>query len=310
MQQKISINMKRQLYLFLTVIALAWSESATAFDVCVDGIYYDLNGKEATVTNNAEPKCYVGKVVIPSEIKYNNVRYRVTAIAPEAFKGCTGLTDVSIPASVKTVGDDAFRHCPLLPVHDMLYYADTYLVGPYECSVTGTFKIKEGTRWIGNGAFNEITCIRSINIPASVESIGTGAFRLCDYLNSVTINGKVEIGQDAFAGTKAICEINIYSDDTPTIKDEEKAFDETVYQKALIHVAPGTGNSYRSTYGWRKFSNLTDDLPLSGIGNVTAPADATVKARYNTRGEALSHPVKGINIIKTAGGKTYKTIVR
>ena len=169
--------MRRFYRLALTAALFMLTAHAYAYDVCVDGIYYDLNGNEAIVTNNAVAKCYAGKVIIPSEIQCGTTRYAVTAIAPSAFEGCTQLTDVTIPASVKTVGENAFRHCPLLPVHDMLYYADTYLVGPYECSVTGTYKIKEGTRWIANRAFNENMCIRSIIIPASVESIGKEAFK-------------------------------------------------------------------------------------------------------------------------------------
>ena len=288
--------MRRFYRLALTAALFMLTAHAYAYDVCVDGIYYDLNGNEAIVTNNAVAKCYAGKVIIPSEIQCGTTRYAVTAIAPSAFEGCTQLTDVTIPASVKTVGENAFRHCPLLPVHDMLYYADTYLVGPYECSVTGTYKIKEGTRWIANRAFNENMCIRSIIIPASVESIGKEAFRCCDFLKSVTLNGNLEIGQDAFNGTTTINEVKVDSEKTPTIINEDGAFDEQVYNTAQIHVTSGSKDNYKNTYGWRKFAFLSEDLPLAGIKSVLVP-NAVGKC-YDLEGRSVTTPAKGSIYIK------------
>ena len=45
----------------------------------------------------------------------------VTAIEREAFHMCQELTSINIPASVKSIGDEAFEGCPI----DEIYYGGT-----------------------------------------------------------------------------------------------------------------------------------------------------------------------------------------
>ena len=55
-------------FLFSLILSVVFSTSVLAYDVLVDGIYYNLNseGKTAEVTYGGEK--YRGKVVIPSSI--------------------------------------------------------------------------------------------------------------------------------------------------------------------------------------------------------------------------------------------------
>ncbi len=77
----------------------------------------------------------------------------VTAIASCAFMDCSNLTSVVIPDSVITIGNDAFMQCGNLT------------------SVT----LGNGVESIGYTAF-ALTNIISINIPASLKKIDSGAF--------------------------------------------------------------------------------------------------------------------------------------
>ncbi|MBR5678070.1 MAG: leucine-rich repeat protein [Paludibacteraceae bacterium] len=122
----------------------------------------------------------------------------VTSIGREAFYGCTGLTSVEIPNSVTSIGEYAFFGCTSLPVENNIRYADTYLVGAVDKTLS-TYTIKEGTKWIGTVAFPMCTNLTSIEIPNSVTSIGAGAFQYCNSLTSVTIPESVtSIGDYAF----------------------------------------------------------------------------------------------------------------
>jgi hypothetical protein len=54
---------------------------------------------------------YSGNVVIPSSVKYDGKTYSVTSIGIGAFSDCSGLTSVTIPNSVTSIGESAFYGC-------------------------------------------------------------------------------------------------------------------------------------------------------------------------------------------------------
>ena len=104
--------MKKRFTACLTTLILSvfFSISALAYDVEVDGIYYDISGTTATVTRGGYYP-YSGMIVIPESITFENSKYSVTSIGDSAFVGCSGLTSVTIPNSVTSIGNDAFRYC-------------------------------------------------------------------------------------------------------------------------------------------------------------------------------------------------------
>ena len=50
-------------------------------------------------------------VIIPETITVDGVEYEVTGVADEAFRNCDNLKSVEIPATVREVGESAFRGC-------------------------------------------------------------------------------------------------------------------------------------------------------------------------------------------------------
>ena len=110
-------------------------------------------------------------------------------IGDYAFSSCSSLTSIPIPNSVTSIGNNAFRNCSGLPVINNLRYADTYLVEAVDKTLS-TYNIKKGTRWIGDDAFINCTCLTSITIPNSVTSIGSSVFKGCSGLTSVVWNAK------------------------------------------------------------------------------------------------------------------------
>ena len=133
----------------------------------------------------------------------------VASIGFKAFAGCTNLKSVTILNSTIDFGMGVFQDCPSLPIIDNIRYADTYLVEVADKALS-TYTIKEGTMWIGYGAFEGCTNLTDIVIPNSVTSIGWFAFSRCSSLNKIEIsNNVIVVGLNAFYNCPKLNEIII-----------------------------------------------------------------------------------------------------
>ena len=89
---------------------------ALAYDIAVnnaDGvtIYYNYvdNSTALEVTHNGSlGRSYKGDVVIPQSVNYGGKNYSVTSIGRGAFYMCSGVTSVTIPSSMTSIGEEAF----------------------------------------------------------------------------------------------------------------------------------------------------------------------------------------------------------
>ena len=125
-----------------------------------DGIYYmyDEEGHNAIVTyNNTRFDCYSGEVVIPEVVNYDGESLPVIGISEDAFRDCTGLTAVHIPATVTSIGERAFRNC----------------IGLTSVS------LPDGLINLGNQAFANCMELTGIDFPASLVKISKQAFIDC-----------------------------------------------------------------------------------------------------------------------------------
>ena len=117
-------------------------------------------------------------LIIPSEVNGK----QVTGIGRQAFEGCTGLENITIPDSVTSIGYFAFNGCTSLT------------------SIT----IPDSVTSIGGSAFRGCTSLTSITIPDNVANIGEQAF-YGSGLTTVKLSEKLtDIDVDAFAGTPII----------------------------------------------------------------------------------------------------------
>ena len=133
------------------------------------------------------------KVILPNTL---------TSIGENAFKE-SGLQAIEIPASVEAIESGAFCDCTALT-------NVTFEKGSRLKMIWGMYS------WDDYGTFADCTSLTSIEIPASVETIGTATFKGCTALTTVTfekrsqlktINGDFEAG--AFQNCISLTSIEI-----------------------------------------------------------------------------------------------------
>ena len=189
------------------------SISSSGFDFKVDGIYYtikwDKNNNYVSVTNGDNQ--YQGDVEIPSQVRYNGVKYDVTSIERGAFSGCSGLTSVMIPSSVMSIGDNAFHNCSSLAAINIPNSVISIGDGAFSrCSGLASINIPNSVTSLGTGAFSNCSGLTSVTIPNSVTYIGVTTFSNCIGLDSVTIpNSVISIGNDAFSGCIGLTNVTL-----------------------------------------------------------------------------------------------------
>lgn len=119
---------------------------------------------------------------------------QVSAIGESAF-AYTGLKQFKVPAGLTSLNTSAFQGCSHLEqftmegtgtfsVYDGCLYGGTQL----RCvpALKTSIEFKEGTTEIANSAFSE-SHVEEVVIPESVTFIDYAAFRICNYLKSLTV---------------------------------------------------------------------------------------------------------------------------
>ena len=141
--------------------------------------------------------CTDNNVIIPSEYKSRTVK----SIGDNAFKDCIGITSITIPVSVTSIGYEAFSGCTKL---ENIYYTGDIASW---CKISGLNNLLTSLRTLYiNG--NKIE--GNLNIPNNVTSIGSYSFSFCDKLTDITIpNSVTSIGNDAFRDCTGLVNITI-----------------------------------------------------------------------------------------------------
>ncbi len=132
-----------------------WSDSLAGRPTAPFPFIFTITNGTVTITDYAGPD---GAVVIPDTI----AGLPVTRIKDFAF-AFSGLTDITIPKSVSSIGDNAFLAC-----------ADLVSIA-----------IPGAVTNIGIGAFALCSSLASVTIGSSVTTLGNGAFTHCTNLTAV-----------------------------------------------------------------------------------------------------------------------------
>ena len=121
------------------------------------------------------------------EIKEFEVPDGVTEIEPFAFYQCTTLESVTLPDSVESIGDSAFRKSGL---REIRISSGVDRIGTYafaECAYLERVTMAEGVWEIGAYAFAECDSLTHVVMAESVERIGVDVLKGCDQLEFLSV---------------------------------------------------------------------------------------------------------------------------
>jgi len=135
----------------------------------------------------------------------------VTTIGEDAFDGSRYLQTVDISDGVTAIGAGAFYNCTKL--NDVTIPTSVETIGSsafYGCSGLSSITIPTSVATINSSTFYGCSGLLSITIPTSITTIGSSAFYGCSGLPSITIPTSVEtIESSAFYGCSGLSSITI-----------------------------------------------------------------------------------------------------
>ncbi len=205
------------------------------------------------------------------------------------FEDCKSLTNITIPQSLTSIGDYAFKSCYGLKnvyyTGNMASWCENKILGKFMTSgltiyvdgkeLTGDLVIPNGVTAISNYAFYDCNGLTSIAIPDSVTSIGSYAFEGCYGLTSITVdinNTAYHSAGNCLIATKsktliAGCKNSIIPDDGSVTSIGDYAFADC---RELTSVTIGNGVTsigYNSFYGCNGLTSVTIDNSVTDINH-------------------------------------------
>ncbi|EAY23680.1 surface antigen BspA-like [Trichomonas vaginalis G3] len=133
-----------------------------------------------------------------------------TTIGSDAFQYCESLKTISLPKSVKVIGESVFDHCLELKEIDL---SNVISIGSYafsSCINLKNVELSTNLRSINSETFYNCTSLKSITIPDNVLSVGSSVFEECSNLKEITFSRNVvDLPSKLFAKTN-LKEFTIY----------------------------------------------------------------------------------------------------
>ena len=184
---------------------------ASAETVEIDGIWYNLvpKGNIAEVTGS---RIQSGDIVIPETISFEGTDYTVTKIHSGAFLDYTDIKSLSLPKTIETVGGlvtgNIYDRSPTISI----YITDLEAW----CNIKYNFSDNPGNDYGQIFAFETYNLylngnnLVELNVPTTIESINSYAFKNCENIKKVTIiNNVTNIGDNAFENCIGLTSVTI-----------------------------------------------------------------------------------------------------
>lgn len=306
----------------VTIPSSVTSICGSVFAYCVSLTSVTIPNSVTSIGSDAFYRCRsLTSLTIPNS---------VTSIGGNAFRECSNLASLTIPNSVTSIGSTPFYSCSGLTSievdggneyycsednvlfnkdkSELLFCVSTktgdYVVpnsvkriGSYaffDCSGLTSVTIPNSVTSIGDLAFWWCTGLTTMTIPNSVTSIGICAFDYCIGLTSVTIGSSVtSIDEEAFWSCYDLNEVICLAEEVPATGSD--AFKDVDVASATLMVPLASVEKYKAADQWKEFGTIIG-IDVVGISSLSMD-NSTNDIIYDVRGNKLTQPQKGVNII-------------
>ena len=300
---------------FADTAIVASAATSTTVEYTTGSITYVLD----TAKKTAAIKKYTGastSVTIPVSISYKSASYKVSSMYEKAFKdskvksvnmtsargvvmlpyqafqGCTALTTIKLPSTMKSINTQAFYGCTALttitiPKNMKNIWHDAF----NNCTALKTVTLADGCalEFIGNYAFRNCKNLTKLDFTTSLASdsnyiymsdkitnIGTNAFMNCTGISKIYLNDKknIIIGSGAFnTGNSNIhivtrddigpSDVSVSSTRTAQVKDSYG----NVYVCEALDMDPAAGAKIRITGVKSKTVSVPSTVTINGVSH-------------------------------------------
>lgn len=223
---------------------------------------------QAEQTATVRVGTYQNDLVVPETVSVDGATYTITAIGDEAFTGCrvytangvtywNGLTSVTLPETVTSLGDGAFALSDVSSVNIPQAVTELPMGCFGNCTKLVDITVPAHVKTIGLMAYYGCTGATALTLEEGVERIGEMAFFDCNKLTEVSIPASVKtIGNKAFGGREnrksKIAAYHMQAMNPPTLEGVLYEADASV--SPIIYVPTGSAAAYRAAAGWSELT--------------------------------------------------------
>ena len=219
----------------------------------------------------------------------------IEALPDGAFNGKIGLLEITLPAGLKAIGNNAFNGCFALR-NEVTIPAGVETIGSYAFAGCRNAKfnpaLPETLTAIGDYAFQNCANLYAVTLPASLQTIGAHAFEASNVQEAVLPAGLKTIGAYAFRHCSNITRV--------TLPDGLTTLGEGAFQQCEALVTADLMNPMEIT----SIPRYAFD-GCSGLRNVYLPFFIEAVGDYAFRGCASLRQIQFVAPTKTIGAYAF-----
>ena len=162
----------------------------------------------------------------------------LTGIPKDTFHWAEGLITVSLPNTISSIGENAFRASGITSI---------------DLSKLPIEKL--------NGNFDACSDLVELILPDTIKNLGDGTFRSCKKLKNVTLPDTVEfIGMNTFDGCESLEWIKIQSSTPPGIRGNGLNYSfEDCNNLKIVYIVSGSRSAYDGNNTWKSVIENPDN---------------------------------------------------